>query len=144
MRRRPPRSTRTDTLFPYTTLFRSSIDATDNSSVPASFDCTKAERPVDQFICGSAALRWQDLALSRSYRTARAAAQGSPRYGSLLAEQRAWLKDRDHRCIGKRSLKSLQGSAGGDAHFCLSDAMLARRKALQQAVPPRTEEPKSG
>src|SRR3546814_5905605 len=27
MIRRPPRSTRTDTLFPYTTLFRSSIDA---------------------------------------------------------------------------------------------------------------------
>src|SRR3546814_3327422 len=26
MRRRPPRSTRTDTLFPYTTLFRSSIE----------------------------------------------------------------------------------------------------------------------
>src|SRR3546814_17292336 len=27
MRRRPPRSTRTDTLFPYTTLFRSLFDA---------------------------------------------------------------------------------------------------------------------
>src|SRR3546814_9747417 len=27
MRRRPPRSTRTDTLFPYTTLFRSDLDA---------------------------------------------------------------------------------------------------------------------
>src|SRR3546814_14233838 len=27
MIRRPPRSTRTDTLFPYTTLFRSSIEA---------------------------------------------------------------------------------------------------------------------
>src|SRR3546814_14817265 len=26
MRRRPPRSTRTDTLFPYTTLFRSVVD----------------------------------------------------------------------------------------------------------------------
>src|SRR3546814_12435983 len=26
MRRRPPRSTRTDTLFPYTTLFRSVLD----------------------------------------------------------------------------------------------------------------------
>src|SRR3546814_15530913 len=26
MNRRPPRSTRTDTLFPYTTLFRSSLD----------------------------------------------------------------------------------------------------------------------
>src|SRR3546814_10840361 len=29
MRRRPPRSTRTDTLFPYTTLFRSSAGCTD-------------------------------------------------------------------------------------------------------------------
>src|SRR3546814_3189675 len=29
MRRRPPRSTRTDTLFPYTTLFRSNVDALD-------------------------------------------------------------------------------------------------------------------
>src|SRR3546814_2275241 len=28
MRRRPPRSTRTDTLFPYTTLFRSEFDGT--------------------------------------------------------------------------------------------------------------------
>src|SRR3546814_9170775 len=28
MIRRPPRSTRTDTLFPYTTLFRSAIDST--------------------------------------------------------------------------------------------------------------------
>src|SRR3546814_17867859 len=27
MRRRPPRSTRTDTLFPYTTLFRSTLEA---------------------------------------------------------------------------------------------------------------------
>src|SRR3546814_6149431 len=27
MRRRPPRSTRTDTLFPYTTLFRSGLEA---------------------------------------------------------------------------------------------------------------------
>src|SRR3546814_20451296 len=31
MIRRPPRSTRTDTLFPYTTLFRSSADGTDRS-----------------------------------------------------------------------------------------------------------------
>src|SRR3546814_15001957 len=29
MIRRPPRSTRTDTLFPYTTLFRSAVDARD-------------------------------------------------------------------------------------------------------------------
>src|SRR3546814_15675142 len=34
MLRRPPRSTRTDTLFPYTTLFRSPLDAYDQK--PAS------------------------------------------------------------------------------------------------------------
>src|SRR3546814_5955216 len=33
MIRRPPRSTRTDTLFPYTTLFRSRIDAEDDEEV---------------------------------------------------------------------------------------------------------------
>src|SRR3546814_1677703 len=31
MRRRPPRSTRTDTLFPYTTLFRSETDGNGNA-----------------------------------------------------------------------------------------------------------------
>src|SRR3546814_20633079 len=32
MIRRPPRSTRTDTLFPYTTLFRSNIDSIKSTS----------------------------------------------------------------------------------------------------------------
>src|SRR3546814_1180488 len=44
MRRRPPRSTRTDTLFPYTTLFRSS-----HSSVR----CWRSERLV------TASTRWR-------------------------------------------------------------------------------------
>src|SRR3546814_18766265 len=38
MRRRPPRSTRTDTLFPYTTLFRSSpagLDGKVNLDIPS-------------------------------------------------------------------------------------------------------------
>src|SRR3546814_15318941 len=34
MIRRPPRSTRTDTLFPYTTLFRSEIEAETNDNEP--------------------------------------------------------------------------------------------------------------
>src|SRR3546814_5287937 len=33
MIRRPPRSTRTDTLFPYTTLFRSTMNHTDTSPI---------------------------------------------------------------------------------------------------------------
>src|SRR3546814_12384729 len=34
MIRRPPRSTRTDTLFPYTTLFRSKLSRRDPTSLP--------------------------------------------------------------------------------------------------------------
>src|SRR3546814_9152653 len=38
MTRRPPRSTRTDTLFPYTTLFRSVIACDDTDSLLARLD----------------------------------------------------------------------------------------------------------
>src|SRR3546814_3194262 len=37
MKRRPPRSTRTDTLFPYTTLFRSASEINENSGRSRSF-----------------------------------------------------------------------------------------------------------
>src|SRR3546814_5281040 len=43
MIRRPPRATRTDTLFPYTTLFRSSAKARTSISASSS-DCTVAAR----------------------------------------------------------------------------------------------------
>src|SRR3546814_18453407 len=43
-----------------------------SATVPASFDCAKATRPVDRFLCANAALRWQALALSRSFRAAQA------------------------------------------------------------------------
>src|SRR3546814_4429504 len=39
MRRRPPRSTRTDTLFPYTTLFRSGVHPLDADNVPGCTYC---------------------------------------------------------------------------------------------------------
>src|SRR3546814_11997063 len=39
MIRRPPRSTRTDTLFPYTTLFRSRAQSTRNRSVRSQVRC---------------------------------------------------------------------------------------------------------
>src|SRR3546814_2863679 len=48
MIRRPPRSTRTDTLFPYTTLFRSMAlreDASD-ASMQAAYDLLAATRPT--------------------------------------------------------------------------------------------------
>src|SRR3546814_17690909 len=45
MLRRPPRSTRTDTLFPYTTLFRSPSDAT-ISNLYLGVGTTEAERNI--------------------------------------------------------------------------------------------------
>src|SRR3546814_13199258 len=60
MIRRPPRSTRTDTLFPYTTLFRSSgtprppgSPARGSAPAPAPAACPAADRPAP----GSAARR---------------------------------------------------------------------------------------
>src|SRR3546814_10368248 len=49
MRRRPPRSTRTETLFPYTTLFRSSLsvssDTPFNTTLPVLARSRPAQRP---------------------------------------------------------------------------------------------------
>src|SRR3546814_9441324 len=45
MIRRPPRSTRTDTLFPYTTLFRSRVRSDQLSAEPAH---RRADAPADQ------------------------------------------------------------------------------------------------
>src|SRR3546814_445847 len=48
MRRRPPRSTRTDTLFPYTTLFRSAVerDAQQASAAMLKQSFAEAKLPV--------------------------------------------------------------------------------------------------
>src|SRR3546814_16577359 len=61
MIRRPPRSTRTDTLFPYTTLFRSFVHSHGCGSNAKSCDCTASGKLVDRhtslpsddhYICG--------------------------------------------------------------------------------------------
>src|SRR3546814_2820296 len=51
MIRRPPRSTRTDTLFPYTTLFRSEGERVDGTTESADFEV----------LYGRAIARWWDL-----------------------------------------------------------------------------------
>src|SRR3546814_16658808 len=57
MIRRPPRSTLTDTLFPYTTLFRSGII----EKMVEFKDATDAERAVDLCNSGLMAVRSTDL-----------------------------------------------------------------------------------
>src|SRR3546814_10459305 len=51
MIRRPPRSTRTDTLFPYTTLFRAGLFPTDDVAVTAGF--THADTEYRSRLVGS-------------------------------------------------------------------------------------------
>jgi uncharacterized protein YecT (DUF1311 family) len=102
-------------------------------SVPASFDCRKAVSIVEKFICSRAALRWQDLALSRLYRAARAAVAGSAR-DDLLAGQRDWVRERDRRCIADRTFKELSGPSTelrDQAYDCLKTTYLGRRRTLQ-------------
>ncbi|MFC4299773.1 lysozyme inhibitor LprI family protein [Castellaniella hirudinis] len=108
-------------------------------SIPAGFDCTKAERPVDRFICAYAVLRWQDLALSRAYAAAKAAAVG-PARDDLIQQQRDWVRERDRRCIADRSFKELSSASSPPAkraYDCLDMVYLDRRRVLQDlAAPP--------
>lgn len=109
--------------------------STSVTSVPASFDCGKAVRAVDRFICSGAALRWQDLALSRAYRAARDAvpAGGRAELADLVAVQRDWVRERDRRCIADRSFAEL-AVAGSELHDqaydCLMIVYVDRRREL--------------
>src|SRR3546814_3656299 len=47
MIRRPPRSTRTDTLFPYTTLFRSQVETVDSYALEVSENALNKMRAYD-------------------------------------------------------------------------------------------------
>jgi len=103
-----------------------------SATVPASFDCGKATRAVDRFICASAALRWQDLALSRSYRAVLGKLSG-PARAALVAEQRDWVSERDRRCAADRSFAELNDPASSvhdQAYDCMMIVYLGRRQTL--------------
>src|SRR3546814_4775943 len=103
-------------------------------TVPASFDCGKATRAVDRFICANAALRWQDLALSRSYRAVLDSLTG-PARAALVAQQRGWVGERDRRCAADRSFAELSDPASwvhAQAFGCLMDIYLDRRPTVDR------------
>ena len=102
------------------------------SAVEASFNCRKAASAIEKFICSHAMLRWQDLALSRSYRAAKNAA-GSAR-DNLLVSQRGWMHERDRRCIADRTFEELSGPSTeirNEAYNCLNSVYISRRRELQ-------------
>src|SRR3546814_2426485 len=64
MIRRPPRSTRTDTLFPYTTLFRSILQlqaAIDSEAPPASTSLDRLYREAGVVLPGSVGKRFEEV-----------------------------------------------------------------------------------
>jgi uncharacterized protein YecT (DUF1311 family) len=109
------------------------------SVVEASFDCKKAASAIEKFICSQAVLRWNDLALSHSYRAASNAVVG-PARDDLLINQRDWVRERDRRCIADRSFEELSGPSTAlrnQACDCLQSVYISRRRELQDlALPP--------
>src|SRR3546814_8654892 len=64
MIRRPPRSTRTDTLFPYTTLFRSQIAALNLGQVsalhtlPENVIAHRSKKPLESVVPTERSMKW--------------------------------------------------------------------------------------
>src|SRR3546814_3221727 len=108
MRRRPPRSTRTDTLFPYTTLFRSAIgqdDALPDEQRPALTESDDAVIAADQ----ARALRYQ---------------QGSARH--RVEHIFGHLRDDHSRQIGIESGQQAGGDDAARHHFIRRSRSLER------------------
>ncbi|MBB5708440.1 lysozyme inhibitor LprI family protein [Sphingopyxis panaciterrulae] len=119
-------------VFGETMLVPSRAQPAPSATVPASFDCGKATRAVDRFIRANAALRWQDLALSRSYRAVLDKLSG-PARAELVAEQRDWVSERDRRCAADRSFAELNDPASSihdQAYDCMTIVYQGRRQTL--------------
>src|SRR3546814_8292454 len=83
MIRRPPRSTRTDTLFPYTTLFRSRYQSLHLSNTPSDPPTSHIPRPHEKYRCRRSPL-WPALPGSG------AAVRPGRRETAPPARQRRW------------------------------------------------------
>src|SRR3546814_16737736 len=83
MIRRPPRSTRTDTLFPYTTLFRSRYQSLHLSNTPSDPPTSHIPRPHEKYRCRRSPL-WPALPGSG------AAVRPGRREPAPPARQRRW------------------------------------------------------
>src|SRR3546814_10695820 len=135
MIRRPPRSTRTDTLFPYTTLFRS-LNLFDSGRRRAQVDIRKADygeladnyrqtvlgavRNVEDALANAAALSGQENELHRAARSA-ARTEG-------LALERYRDGASDYLDVVTAQTVSL------DAQQAYLDVEVARRRAAVQMV----------
>src|SRR3546814_19840968 len=129
MIRRPPRSTRTDTLVPYTTLFRS----------------PRARRQDPRFAAARrrcAAVVARDCPCSRGYRSGTAPAEGFPRgTGARLRPRAAASTARADRAAARRESPPPDAShglyKGGPRGAPPANRRAARSLSCQALPPPR-------
>src|SRR3546814_19957848 len=100
MIRRPPRSTRTDTLFPYTTLFRSVLDEEDAKRMEVHMTMTQPESAVSDRVM-TALIAGLEIEFGRGA-------------GAGLARSILSAEDADFR-LGSRVSERWLGSCGRDA-----------------------------
>src|SRR3546814_10746245 len=92
MIRRPPRSTRTDTLFPYTTLFRSQVGV--SSSATCSFPDSMPAIPLNRLTFQWLALVYSPRRFDRRY--GNAASPGTP---YCVSQRDTGEPDTRQRCL---------------------------------------------
>src|SRR3546814_1498650 len=118
MIRRPPRSTRTDTLFPYTTLFRSARALLDHRDTPVRWRPLRPSRA--EGLAGAGHRRPQGQEDRR--RDGLRRLQYAPRLHGAARLERVGLQDREHEGSGRSEehtseLQSLMRNSY--AVFCL-------------------------
>src|SRR3546814_785642 len=111
--RRPPRSTRTDTLFPYTTLFRSVGDRNRGEEAQVGRTGDRARRLDGRRVELPVGLVQVDLLLPEGQRPA-TGAEGDGRHAQPVpveGDRRLDVADRQHEMVQR-----VDGNGGGPAH----------------------------
>src|SRR3546814_14808557 len=104
MIRRPPRSTSTDTLFPYTTLFRSGCSPMPTEKIPPSRPIASSDIPWTEWSdVPRFAVRYRHLslaALGDSYRVGVAIEELPPGKQSSPAHWHVFAEEQDRKSVG--------------------------------------------
>jgi len=95
------------------------------SAVKASFDCRKAEKPLELFICAQADVGAADIVLSQAYTAAQKKLPGEGR-ARLAKSERGWLDF----VVAKCDVPGSGTDAPATASACVKGAFEARRDQL--------------
>src|SRR3546814_7348940 len=141
MIRRPPRSTRTDTLFPYTTLFRSiwrelRHRASSASTLLPAASTEARRRPGWRAITSSAEVPIEPVAP----RTATDCMVEAGMVGAVMSETEQFLAEQEHRQRGEHAVEAVEDAAVARDHAArVLGADVALEQALEQVADHRKQ-----